>query len=135
MARFVHTLPWAESLRSPVRGAPVLAALGGVATLVGAFWAKTGHTLKKLQEVLIIASFSLAVSVCLDEFVLRPFFGRQTPDEFLLGGKDAFHWFQGSFISSFPSGHAVQIVSVGTIFFAAYPRQRPFWLALMGIGL
>ena len=135
VARFVHTLPWAESLRSPVLGVPVLVACAGVAILASAYWAETGHPLRKLQEVAIVASFSLASSVAFDEFVLKPVFGRPTPDEFLQNGIDKFHWFQGSLINSFPSGHAVQIVSVGVVFCAAYPRQRSFWLALMGVGL
>lgn len=38
-------------------------------------------------------------------------------------------------MDAFPSGHAVQIVSVGSVFLMGYPRYRAAWLALMGIGL
>ena len=135
LARFVHTLPWARSLRAPALGLPVLVVSAGFAILLGACQVSTHHALKKLQEVLIVASFSLASAVCVDELVLKRLFGREMPDEFLQGGTDAFHWFQGTPSSSFPSGHATQIVSVGTVFLIAYPRQRPVWLVFMGLIL
>jgi membrane-associated phospholipid phosphatase len=135
VARFVHTLPWAQNLRSPALGLPVLVTLSGVAIFCGALLVANGHVPHKLQEILIVASFSLTSSVCIDELLLKRFFGRETPDEFLQGGVDAFNWFQGTPNTAFPSGHAVQIVSVGTVFLLAYPRQRAAWLTLMGVGL
>ncbi len=136
VARFIHTLPWAQDLRSPALGLPVLVVFSGAAILFGAVQVSTHHTLRKLQEVLIVASFSLASAVCIDELVLKRLFGRETPDEFLFqGGTGAFHWFQGTPYNSFPSGHATQIVSVGTVLLIAYPRQRPVWLFLMGLVL
>lgn len=135
VARFVHTLPWAQDIRSPALGLPVLVTLSGVVIFFGALWVVNGHAPRKLQEILIVASFSLTSSVCIDELLLKRLFGRKTPDEFLQSGVDAFHWFQGTPNTAFPSGHAVQIVSVGTVFLLAYPRQRAAWLALMGVGL
>jgi membrane-associated phospholipid phosphatase len=134
-ARFVHTLPWAQNLHSQALGLPVLITLSGVAIFVGAVWVGNGHVPQKLQETLIVASFSLTSSVCIDELLLKRLFGRETPNEFLQSGVDAFHWFQGAPTDAFPSGHAVQIVSVGIVFLIGYPRQRAAWLALMGIGL
>jgi len=135
IARFVHTLPWAQGLRSPALGLPVLVTLSGVAIFVGAAWVANGHVPRKLQEILLVASFSLTSSVCIDELLLKRLFGRETPDVFLQTGVDTFHWFQGAPTDAFPSGHAVQIVSVGTVFLMAYPRQRAAWLALMSVGL
>jgi membrane-associated phospholipid phosphatase len=135
IAQFVHTLPWAQDLQSPALGLPVLVTLSGVAILFGALWVASDHAPQKLQEILIVASFSLTSSVCIDELLLKPLFGRETPDGFLLTGVDAFHWFHGAPTDAFPSGHAVQIVSVGTVFLMGYPQWRAAWLALMGVGL
>ncbi len=135
LARFVYTLPWSGALRTPALGLPALVALSCVPVLAGAVQVAKRHPLRNLMQVSVIASFSLTWSVCIDEFVLKKLFGRGTPDEFLQAGTDAFHWLQGTPMSSFPSGHAVQIASVGTVFLMAYPKQRPFWIALMGIGL
>ncbi len=135
VARFVHTLPWAQRLRSPVLSLPVLVALSCVAIFAGALWVTSGHAPRMLQEILIVASFSLTSSLCIDELLLKRLFGRETPDEFLKTGVDAFHWFQGGPMNAFPSGHAVQIVSVGTVFLLGYPRYRAAWLVLMVIGL
>jgi membrane-associated phospholipid phosphatase len=135
VARFVHTLPWASTLRSPALGWPVLIALSCVTVLAGAAQTASRHPSRKLMEILIVASFSLTWSDCINEFILKRLFGRKTPDDFLRDGIDAFHWLQGTPISSFPSGHAVQIASVGIVFLMAYPRQRAAWLALMGLGL
>jgi membrane-associated phospholipid phosphatase len=135
VARYVHTLPWAQSLRSPVLGLPVLVTLSAIAVVAGAIVAANGRSLSKFVETLIVASFGLTFSVCIVEFVLKRIFGRETPDEFLQNGIDAFRWFQGLPTNSFPSGHAVQIVSVGIIFLMAYPRFRTAWLSLMGLGL
>ena len=135
VARYVHTLPWAQSLRSPALGLPVLVALSGIAVVLGAAIAANGHSLSKFVETLIIASFGLTFSVCIVEFILKRIFGRETPGEFLQNGIDTFRWFQGLPTNSFPSGHAVQIVSVGVIFLMAYPRFRTAWFSLMGLGL
>ncbi len=135
VARFVHTLPWSSAIPLPALGLPVLVALSGIVIVSSAARAATGHALHDLMEILIIASFSLISSVCIDELILKPVFGRETPVAFLTNGVDAFRWFQGSSSNSFPSGHAVQIVSVGTVLLMAYPRQRPAWLALMGVAL
>lgn len=73
VARFVHTLPWAQELRSPALGLPILVILSGVAIFAGALWVTIGHVPQKLQEVLIVASFSLTSSVCIDELLLKRF--------------------------------------------------------------
>lgn len=134
-ARFVNTLPWAQDIQSPALGLPVLVTLAGIAIFAGAVWVTNGHVPRKLQEILIVASFSLTSSVCIDELLLKRLFGRETPDKFLQTGVDAFHWFQGVPTDAFPSGHAVQIASVGAVFLIGYPRYRVGWLALMGLGL
>lgn len=135
VARFIHDLSWAEILRSPVLGMPILLTLSGVAVILLAACAANGYSLSKFAEIVIVVSFSLTFSVCIVEFVLKRIFGRETPDEFLQNGIDTFHWFQGTPINSFPSGHAVQIVSVGTVLLVAYPRHRAAWLSIMGLGL
>jgi membrane-associated phospholipid phosphatase len=91
--------------------------------------------MRTITEVLVLASFSLTWSLSINEFVLKLIFGRETPDEFLRTGLDAFHPLEGAPWSSFPSGHAVQIVSVVSVFMMTYPKQRPVWIGLMGAGL
>jgi len=135
VARYVHTLPWARSLRSPALGLPVLVTLSGIAVVLAAIIAANGHSLSKFAETVVVASLGLTFSVCVDEFILKNAFGREIPDEFLQSGIDTFHWFRGVPTSSFPSGHAVQIVSVGIIFLMAYPRFRTAWLSFMGLGM
>jgi membrane-associated phospholipid phosphatase len=131
VAHFVQTLPWAREMRAPELGFPILVILSGCGILAGAWQALRGQTLHRLTECAILASFSLTWAVCLDEFVLKRLFGRETPDVFLQTGSDHLHWLQGSQFDSFPSGHAVQIVSVGTVFLLGFPRYRALWLSGM----
>jgi membrane-associated phospholipid phosphatase len=131
VARFFYALPWSRDLRVSALDFPILVALSGAIIIVGAVQIALSSSLRRHMTILIIAAFSLTSSVCIDELILKPIFGRNGPINFLQSGIDKFHWFEGTTISSFPSGHAVQVVSVGTAFWIAYPRQRFAWLALM----
>ena len=135
VARFVSTLPWSRVFHSVALGSPVLVSIACAIVIAGAVQNARGRPLGRLMQVLVVASFSLVWSVCVDEFVLKYIFGRETPGEFLKTGLDSFHWFQGGPMTSFPSGHAVQIMAVGGVFLMAYPQKRLVWFALMGVGL
>jgi len=135
VAQFVSKLPWASKLQQPALGLPILVLLSCVTIVAAALQSATGRPVSSVMQVLVVASFSLVWSVCVDEFILKTIFGRETPDQFLQTGVDAFHWFKGQPTSSFPSGHAVQIMAIGVVLAMAYPRRRIIWFVLMGIGL
>jgi membrane-associated phospholipid phosphatase len=132
LARLV-SLQALNQVNSPAFRAPILITLAAAIVIAGAIQSANGRS--KFAETLLIAAFAFTWSVCITELLLKTVFGRQTPVEYLQSGVDTFRWFQGTPFTSFPSGHAVQIVSIGTTFLMAYPRQRPVWLALMGFGL
>ena len=135
VARFVSRLPWSGAIHSKALGSPVLVIISGLTIVAGGFQATSGRPLSRLMQTMVIASFSLVWSVCIDEFVLKYVFGRDAPAQFLETGFDVFHWFQGAQNASFPSGHAVQLASVGSVFVLAYPKRWPIWCAFTCVGL
>lgn len=113
---------------SPLQ-APVLVALALLAVMVGSLPRMLGWSLspaaQALDDAAILSGLAMAWGLCLTEFLLKPVFGRSVPFDLLQHGDYAFHWFARSDASgSFPSGHAVQIASVASVFWAAFPRCR-----------
>ena len=92
-----------------------------------------GRGLSHLAQTLVLAGFALAWGVCTDEFLLKPFFGRMPPVEWLLRGNYYFHWFFKSENGSFPSGHSVQLAAIATVFWSAYPRWRWFYICAIAV--
>lgn len=102
----------------------ILAAM--LAILVVAGVALRGRRLSRLARTLMLAGFALAWGVCATDFLLKPLFGRQPPTDWVIHGTYAFSWLFQTDNGTFPSGHAVQMASVATVFWNAYPRWR--WL-------
>ncbi len=113
---------------APVK-APVLVFVAAIAVLWGGFAARSPERLPPLVASLArsaaAAGLALSWAVSITEFLLKPIFGRTLPTQYLQDGTYAFHWFsQNAFVSSFPSGHAAQIVAIASVFWAEQPRSR-----------
>lgn len=102
-----------------------LAAMLAILALAGREHQRQG--LSKLSQALVLSGFALAWGVCTTEFLLKPLFGRQPPEEWVIHGTYVFSWLLGTENSSFPSGHAVQLAAIATVFWRAYPIWR--WLS------
>jgi membrane-associated phospholipid phosphatase len=98
--------------------------------LVIAGRASGGRGLSVLAQTLMLSGFALAWGVCLTEFVLKPLFGRQPPYEWAAHGTYVFTWLFQSDNGTFPSGHAVQMAAVATVFWRAHQGWR--WLCVGG---
>ena len=103
---------------------------------IGIIWfglaAKRRVVLTKLELAWALAGFSVCGSLLVNEFVLKPLFGRYTPsDYFMQHSHYGFVLFGGNLNSSFPSGQAVLIVSFLSVFWIFFPWLRGLWLALI----
>jgi len=135
LARFINTLTWTRAAHNPALGFPVLILLACILVPVGAAANWSSQSWRGIVEPLVVASFSLTWSVAINDFLLKFVFGRPTPDDFMATGSDRFHWLHGVPTDSFPSGHAVQIASIGYVFVLLFPRYRVAWFGLMAAGL
>lgn len=124
MARFVQTLSWSGTLHVPALGIPILIVCSGILLLLVAAERGLGISIGVWGETFLLTSLSLTWGVCVTELALKPFFGRQIPSVFLSGGPFGFDWLQGTPTSSFPSGHAVQIMSVAAALWLRHPQMR-----------
>ncbi len=62
--------------------------------------------LPQIAKVTVIACGTSLSTFALNEVVLKPFFGVPSPYDYFYGDSHhAFHFFEGSLMSSFPSGH------------------------------
>jgi membrane-associated phospholipid phosphatase len=107
---------------------PWLTLAAMLAVLVVAGRASTGRGLSRLAQTLVLSGFALAWGVSLTEFVLKPLFGRMPPYEWVTHGTYTFIWLFQTDNGTFPSGHAVQMAAVTTVFWRAYPGWR--WLCV-----
>jgi membrane-associated phospholipid phosphatase len=87
-----------------------------------------GRGISHFSQTLVFAGVALAWGICMTEFVLKPLFGRQPPYEWVAHGTYSFTWLFRTDNGTFPSGHAVQMAAVGTVFWYAYPGWR--WLCV-----
>ena len=110
--------------RAALLGYPWLTSASMIAVLVIAERSAEGRGLSRLSRALVLSGFALAWGVCTAELLLKPLFGRLPPLEWFTHGAYAFQWFSHADEASFPSGHAVQMAAVGTVFWSAYPRWR-----------
>lgn len=121
-------------LSEPYVARPYLVALGTVSLLVGGFALACGTFLppwaRNFARAAFFSGLAMASGLGLTEYALKPLFGRTLPEAFLHRGLYGFHWLHGGdAYGSFPSGHSVQIMSMASVFWVAYPRWRPFWAA------
>jgi membrane-associated phospholipid phosphatase len=110
--------------RPALLGYPWLTLAAMFAILVLAERATEGRGLSRFSRTLVLSGFALAWGVCTTEFLLKPLFGRSPPSEWFIHGAYVFSWFSHADDASFPSGHAVQMAAVGSVFWNAYPRWR-----------
>lgn len=89
-----------------------------------------GRGLSRLSEALVLSGFALAWGVCTTEFLLKPFFSRLPPSEWFAHAVYAFQWMSHADNGSFPSGHAVQLAALATVFWNSYPRGRWFYASI-----
>ena len=86
-------------------------------------------------KALFIACCASLSAYAANSFVLKLFFSRQTPLEFLRQpDSQVFHFFQGSQYSSFPSGHMVMASAFAFAIIRLYPRTWPPLTALLCLG-
>lgn len=83
----------------------------------------------------IEAGFAMVWAFWITDVILKPWFGRILPYEFLHGQQFGFYWFhQGFQFGSFPSGHAAQISALASVLWIRFPRWRSAY-ALTAISL
>jgi membrane-associated phospholipid phosphatase len=124
MARFAQALSWSDSLHVQALGIPVLIIGSGLILFLLGAERLAGLAIGRWSETLLLICLSLTWGVSVTELVLKPFFGRAVPAIFLTTGHYGFDWFQGTSITSFPSGHAVQVLSVATVLWLRHPSLR-----------
>lgn len=103
-----------------------LAAMFAILAMAGR--AAQGRGLSHLARALVLSGFALAWGVCTTEYLLKPVFGRQPPSDWVSHGTYVFSWLFQTDNGTFPSGHAVQLAAVATVFWRAYPGWR--WLCI-----
>jgi membrane-associated phospholipid phosphatase len=86
------------------------------------------------KAVFIACCASLSAFVA-NDYVFKIVFGRLNPGDFFAGPSDGvFHFFQGTYRSSFPSGHMVMATSFAAAMMRLEPRTRLVLIVLLGIG-
>lgn len=112
--------------------APVMVATEGLVILSLAIVRIVRGDLPDYAKAVFLACCVSLSTFSANEFVLKPFFGRQNVSAFLLshyGGR--FHFFRGSQHSSFPSGHMVAATAFVGVIIRLYPRT--VWLGVVGL--
>jgi membrane-associated phospholipid phosphatase len=90
----------------------------------------------KSAPVLTLAGISVGGSLAVNELLLKPFFGRYTLDAYFAHpSRYGFAFLHGTTMSSFPSGHAVLVVSFLSVLLTFYPRYRALWLSIIALVL
>jgi len=125
-------------LASAPFNAPILATLGLVLVVAGASIASGDFVLQPSGRVAataaVLSGLALSWGSSLIELVLKHFFGRHFPLDYLNRGVYGFDWFsQSDDVGSFPSGHAAQITAVASVLWAFYPKIRMAYLASVGL--
>jgi len=124
VANFFHSLHWTKALRAPFFRVPLLIAGFGAAFFLIGIRSFKGRKLDSRAETIVLATLSLALTVCINEFVLKPLFARPTPHYFARTGYSFFGQMRDVSKSSFPSGHAAQLSALVMIAWSRYPAWR-----------
>jgi membrane-associated phospholipid phosphatase len=86
-------------------------------------------------KALFVACCASLSAFVTNDYLLKFVFGRLNPAEFFRSEPGSvFHFFQGSYQSSFPSGHMVMATAFAMTLIRLEPRTRPFLLILLCIG-
>ncbi|HEY2032997.1 MAG TPA: phosphatase PAP2 family protein [Rhizomicrobium sp.] len=124
VATFFHEFHRASAIRVREFRIPALIGCLGLAFLFVGLRSFGGRPLDTTSETIVLAALALALTMSINEFVLKPFFGRPTPHNFFKTGHSFFGWLRDVHKSSFPSGHAAQMASVGAVLWTRYRRWR-----------
>lgn len=134
-ARFIHELPFETALRSPMWSTPLLISVFGAAFFVVAVRAMLGLGVGYWGQTIVLIALSVALAACLNEMVLKPLFDRPMPHNFFATGHHTFGLMRDRNRSSFPSGHAAQIVAVLTVIWNRHRTLRALWALLLAVPL
>jgi membrane-associated phospholipid phosphatase len=94
-----------------------------------------GRPFSYADGVLVLCVISESITAML-LFPLKHFFGRTWPlyghPSLLVDGVDGFNFFRsGPGYEAFPSGHTAAVCAIGGVLWAAYPKLRPLWGAII----
>jgi membrane-associated phospholipid phosphatase len=94
----------------------------------------SGTNLRLAKAIFVACCASLSAFVA-NDYVLKFIFGRLNPlDFFQRPTVKIFHFFQGSYESSFPSGHMVMATAFAMVMIRLQPRTQPILVILLCIG-
>lgn len=124
-------------LLSVVFDATVLLSLEAVVVLGLIVSRLTRGHLSRFGEAVAIACLASICAYGINDQVLKPFFGVQTPADVMHGARHAFNLAMGVANASFPSGHMVLAGAFAGVFMRLYRASiRPFaGLLLLAAGL
>lgn len=123
-ANFFHGLGWSRAFRAPLLRLPLLIVVAGVAFVSAGIRGLRGRSYGAETETVILVMLSLALALCINEFVLKAAFARPTPHIFFRTGHFLFRQMRDIRRSSFPSGHAAQILAVTSVLWNRHPATR-----------
>ena len=113
-------------------GSPILVGGETVVTVFLVVYRIAAGRLPELGKVTVVGCATSLCVFALNEFVLKVMFGVATPDDVLAGlAPHAIAPFQGTWQSSFPSGH----MTLACGFVATFLYQDRRLLALLGMGV
>jgi len=88
-----------------------------------------------LARIVLIACCVSLCTFAVNDHVLKLIFGRPNPSDVLMGQiPPGFQFFQGSFRSSFPSGHMAMACSFGMVVMRGSPRFTPWLEGLLALA-
>lgn len=98
--------------------------IGALTLLVGVLAAVriSSGRLSPFGKSLLVAASASLFAFTANDFVLKPLFGRPQVSDLLSGSDAAFHWLDGTYQSSFPSGHAAMASAMLAALACLHPR-------------
>ena len=127
IGRFLHPL------NKPL-GAPVILTVEAVVTVVLVLARLVRGHLSLFAETVAVACLTSICAYDINSHVLKPFFGVPNPSAVLHGAQHAFHFWKGSGMSSFPSGHMVLAGALAGVFMRLYRASRWPLAALLSLA-
>jgi membrane-associated phospholipid phosphatase len=117
LGRFLHPL------NKPL-GAPIILAIEAAVSVILVLARLVRGHLSLLAETVAVACLTSICAYAVNSHVLKPLFGVPNPSAVMHGAHHAFHWWKGSAMSSFPSGHMVLAGSLAGVFMRVYRVSR-----------